>query len=85
MAGQSAMDITCSKDRFGQALAERAEMTDVVQMVMSDKNGRERVKSKIMLLKRLLQTAQAHAGIYYDAIFLIPKKITVTAASTGKT
>jgi hypothetical protein len=57
----------------------------MIKMVVCDKNRREGIDIKTVLLKNLLETAQTYTGIYQNAVFLSSQVIAVSAASARKT
>jgi hypothetical protein len=71
--------------RLGKALAERAQVTDMVEVIMCHKNSGKRIQVKTILKKRLLEATQAHTRINQDSPIFRTKVIAVAAASSGKT
>jgi hypothetical protein len=66
-----------------ETLAERAQMADMIQMVMCDEHSRKRISIKLVFLKSLLQTSQAHTCIYQYSSIIRTEIIAVSAASAG--
>jgi hypothetical protein len=67
--------------RFLETFAERSQMTDMVQVIMSHKDCRERTQVKIVLLEYLSELDGADTGIDQKATFLSGQIIAVAAAS----
>ena len=63
MTRQRPVDGICRIDRLSQPLAERSQVTDMVQMVMSHKNSGKGIQSKSVLHKSLLKASEANSSI----------------------
>ena len=64
-----------------ESLTERPEVADMVEMVVSDQNRRERIHIETILQKGLLESSQAYTGIYEDTARLTAEIVAVSAAS----
>ena len=85
MPGEGVMDGLGCVNRLAETLAERAEMTYMVQMVMGDKYSRECIHIHVILLEHHLQTPEADSGIDKDSAVFGPQVIAVAAASARQT
>jgi hypothetical protein len=56
-------------------------MAYMIQMVMSDQNGRKGICGKTMLMKDLLQTPQTDTCINKDSPFISPEIVAVSATA----
>ena len=56
------------EDRQGKPLAQRAEMADMVEMVMGDENPAETVRAQPQRIQFPAEAAEAHARIDQDAV-----------------
>ena len=81
MTGKCAMDHISRIDRSAQFLAERAEMTYVVKMVVSHKNGRKGIHVQTVFNESLLKSSEAYSGIDQYPAFISAEIVTVAATS----
>jgi hypothetical protein len=81
MTGKSVMYGLSRIYWLAQTLAERPQMTDMVQMIMRNQHSRKGIRRKIIFLERLLETTKTHACIDQNATILSSKIIAVATAS----
>ena len=80
MAHESRLEFIRSIYGLVKPLAERAQMPDMVKMVMGDQHCGERVHGQGIFLKSLLEFPQADSGIYQKSVFSSTEIIAVAAA-----
>ena len=80
MAHESSLEFISSIDRLVKPLAERAQMSYMVKMVMGDKHCGKRVRRHGILRKSLLECPQTDSCIYQKSVFPSAKVIAVAAA-----
>ena len=90
MAGQGFVQHRRRIDRLGEALADGAEVADMVAVVMGDEDGLEAVEVQGYALQNLLHPADAHACVDENARrglprFFAEKQVAVAATAAGKT
>ena len=90
MAGQGLMQHRRRINRLREALADGAEVADVVAVIVGDEDGLEAVEVQGDALQDLFHPADAHAGVDEDARgglprFLAEEQVAVAATAAGKT
>ena len=89
MPGQRILDDGGRIDGFGEPLADRAQVADVVAVVVRDEDALEAVQVQRLALQDLLHPADAYARVNEDArggaaLFLVQEEVAVAAAAAGK-
>lgn len=90
MPGQGFVQDWRRIDGLGETLADGAEISDMVTVVVGDEDGLEAVKIQRDAFQDLFHPADAHAGVDEDARRGLPhllaeKQVAVAATAAGKT